>query len=227
LQFDLGGSVSPKELPKRSMVPVALRVRGEVSAGKGEDLPALRMATIDIDRNVAIEAQGLPVCSFRRLSKSDVATARRLCASSLVGTGVAHIGSSHEAPIRAALGFFNAGHSHGVTTLLVQATLGPRNSAPIVAAIKISRAAQGRYGWQAVMEVPPILEGNGVVLDFAFKVNRRFETSGRQKSYLAARCVDGRLQSRVEAIIARRAGAAMRDTITMSGTLTRPCMNEG
>jgi len=227
LQFDLSGSVSPKELPKRSIVPVTLRVRGEVSAGKGKNPPALRMATVDIDRNVVIEARGLPVCSFRQLSKNDAATARRLCGSSLVGTGVAHIGSSQEAPIQATLGFFNAGHSHGVTALLIQATLGSRSSAPIVAAIKVSKTAQGRYGWQAVLKVPPILEGDGVVLDFAFKVNRRFEANGRQKSYLAARCPDGRLQSKVETIFARPAGAAIRDTTKMSGTLTRPCMIEG
>jgi hypothetical protein len=227
LRFDLGGSVSPKDLPKRSMAPVALQIRGEVSAGEGENPPALHMATVDIDRNVAIEAKGLPVCSFRQLSKSDAATARRLCGSSLVGTGVAHIGSSQVARTRAALGFFNAGHSHGVTTLLVQATLGSQNSAPIVTAIKIRKAAQGRYGWQAVVKVPPILEGDGVVLDFAFKVNRRFEASGQQRSYVVARCLDGRLQSRVEAVFAKQAGAAMHNTTRMSGTLTRSCTIDG
>ena len=76
------------------------------------------------------------------------------------------------------------------------------------------------------MKLPAILDGNGSVLDFAFKIERRFEGGGETRSYLAARCRDGRLQTSVEAVFSKEAAPALSGP-TMTGTVIRPCTTQG
>jgi hypothetical protein len=227
LQFDLEGAFTPKQLPKREFAPVALRVSGKVALDDGEVPPPLREMTVYIDRNGVLDASGLPACPFRQLKANDTDAIRRVCARSLVGTGVAHIGVLQKAPIRATLSLFNGGVSNGVTKLLVQGVLASGVSEPIVTAMKISPIARGRYGWEAVLKVPPLLGGSGSVLDFDLRIKRRFASQGVERSYLAARCRDGHLQAGVRAVFATQAAPAEHAGAVMEGTVVRPCTTRG
>lgn len=227
LQFDLEGEFTPKQLPKREFAPVALRVSGKIALDDGQVPPPLREMTVDIDRNGVLDASGLPTCPFRQLKANDTNTIRRVCARSLVGTGVAHIGVLQKSPIRATLSLFNGGVSNGVTKLLVQGVLASGASEPIVTTMKIGPIARGRYGSEAVLKVPPILEGSGSVLDFNLRINRRFTLQGKQHSYLAARCLDGRLQAGIRAVFAKQVAPAEHAGAVVEGTLVRPCTSGG
>jgi hypothetical protein len=227
LQFDFDGGFTPKQLPKRTFAPLALQVSGMIVVGDGQVPPPLREMTIDIDRNGVLDASGLPICPFRELKANDTDAIRRVCARSLVGTGMAHIGVPQKAPVQAILSLFNGGVSKGVTKLLVQGVPASGASEPIVTAMKIRPIAKGRYGSEAVLEVPPILEGSGSVLDFNLRINRRFTLQGRQHSYLAARCLDGRLQAGIRAVFAKQVAPAEHAGAVMTGALVRRCAVKG
>ena len=228
LQFHLDATVAPKELPKREFAPVALEVSGEVTADTGTTPPALRELTVEIDKNAAIDARGLPVCPFGSLTKSTAAAARRVCRRSLVGTGVAHIGAPQEEPIRANLSLFNGGTADGVTKLLIHGDLASGAAEPIVSAMRIRPVARGHYGLEAAVRIPPILEGSGSVLDFSLRINRRFALQGTKRSYLAARCFDRHLQAGVKALfVGEKTTPGNRETTTMGGTVVRPCTAAG
>ena len=226
LQFDLDGAVTPKKLPKHEFAPVALQVSGKISIGGGDVPPPLREATVDIDRNGVLDASGLPACPSSKVATD---AARRICAQSLVGTGVAHIGAPNAKPVRAALSLFNGGTANGVAKLLIQAELALGTSKPsvTVAVAKVRRKANGRYGLEAALRIPPLLGGTGAVLDFNLRINRRFMSQGMARSYLAARCLDGHLQSSVTALFGKPASPQAEGGGTMSGILIHPCTAGG
>jgi hypothetical protein len=229
LQFDLDGAVTPKKLPKHEFAPAALQVSGKVSIGGGDVPPPLREVTVDIDRNGVLDASGLPVCPLGRLAVNATDAGRRLCAQALVGTGVAHIGAPNAKPVRAALSLFNGGTANGVTKLLIQAELALGTSKPsvTVAVAKVRRKANGRYGSEAALRIPPLLGGTGAVLDFNLRINRRFMSQGMAHSYLSARCLDGRLQGSVTALFGKPASPQAGGGRTMSGILVHPCTAGG
>lgn len=76
-----------------------------------------------------------------------------------------------------------------------------------------------------IWRLPPILEGDGSLLDFRFKVERRFMGKGEEHSYLAARCPNGDLQASVPKILfrneARTPGVAA--TTVLKGLISAPC----
>jgi hypothetical protein len=228
LLFDIDGAVIPKGLPKRKLAPVALEIRGKISTDDGSHPSALREATIDLDKNGAIDAKGLPVCALRQLETRSTGAARRLCREAIVGSGVAHIGveAPEQASIRAPLTLFNGGVKDGVTRLFIHGTIAMPNPAPIVTTVKIVKIQKGRYGLQSVLKVPRILDGSGSLLDFSFKIKRRFEYKGTKRSYVMARCFDGRLQAQFpSATFNDETGSGAKTTLT--GTVIRPCTPMG
>ena len=61
--------------------------------------------------------------------------------------------------------------------------------------IPIERRA-GRFRYRAVIDLPPILGGNGSITHVDVKIGRRFRAGGRARSYVSARCADSVLETR-------------------------------
>ncbi len=80
------GSIVPSTLPRAQRAPVTVRV-GFTSAPAGGRVPKLSSLALQITRNVAIQAKGLPSCPLGELfsSYADPAT---VCRNSLIGHGV-------------------------------------------------------------------------------------------------------------------------------------------
>ncbi len=88
LILTFGSNVSPKKLPKKRLAPIALRISGKAKTSDGTHPSALREAVVDIDKNGAINAKGLPVCRRGQLEARDTKAAKRVCGKAIVGSGI-------------------------------------------------------------------------------------------------------------------------------------------
>jgi hypothetical protein len=190
--FSLRAGVAPTTLPRRGYAPIRVGAAGRIEYGSK---PALRAITIEIDRHAAIDVEGLPSCSRKRLEALGANAGPGACSSSVVGTGVANFQASPES-IRAPLVFFNSAAPGRPGKLLVQADL-PPPFGPIFSAMKIAPIRRGRYGMKAVLPIPAIDEGAVRLSEFKFHIHRLFSYEGRKESYAAARCPKGDLAARI------------------------------
>jgi hypothetical protein len=223
LEVDFGGAVTPKVLPKGELAPVGLEVHGKIGVEGGGHPSALRQAEVDVLKDVRVDAAGLPACPRRKLEGNGVAAARRLCRKAIVGSGVAHIGfASSDVVIKSPLTLFNGGGSGGETTLFVHSAIFAPGPMPLVGTVKIQRKHSGLH---TVWKLPSILEGDGSLLDFRFKIERRFMSEGTEHSYLAAKCPSGDLQATASRVFfrneARTPGVA--STTSLKGRISVPC----
>jgi hypothetical protein len=185
----------PRKLPHKEMAPVGVGMRGAISMSDGTQPAALREMTIELDKNVAIDATGLSACSLGTLETRDESDIRRLCRQTIVGTGLAHVAIGSPEPIRVPLTLFNGGVKDGTTTVFIRLSVqGPAPTAA-VATVKLRRIRSGTYGQEAVARFPEIDAGRGSVLDFDLTIKRLFEYKGEKRSYATARCLDGELRA--------------------------------
>jgi hypothetical protein len=231
LFLQLDGGVTPQTLPKHDLTPIALTLSGKVSTSDGTHPSALRELMIELDKNGALNATGLPVCGKSQLETRSDSAARRACRASIVGSGTAdvEIASLEAERISLPLTLFNGGVRDGPTTLFIRSSIGVPTPAPIIATVKIKKIHMGRYGLGTVTKIPPIAGGSGSLLDFNLKVKRLFTYKGTQESYAMARCFDGHLDASILSAIfkneAKVPGVA--PTTTLKGTLIRPCTSKG
>jgi hypothetical protein len=224
VEIDAGGSVAPKKLPSHESVPVSIEVHARVGIEGGGHPPALREGSISVAEGLAIDPVGLPACSLRQLKRSGIGMARRHCRKAIIGSGVAHIGfASSDTTLEAPLTIFNGGTSGGETRVFVHSAIAAPGLMPLVAIGKIARRGDGLT---SVWRIPRILEGDGSVLDFRFRVSRRFRSEGRQRSYLAGRCPGrGGLRVNVPKVLfrndAKDPGVAV--STTLKGSFVAPC----
>jgi hypothetical protein len=223
VEFDAGGAVSPKKLPPHELAPIGLEIHGKIAMEGGGHPPALHEAIVDVAKNVSIDASGLSACRLRLLKRSGIAAARRLCGKAIVGGGVAHIGlASSETTLKAPLTLFNGGTTGDETRLFVHSAIGAPHPLAMVSTVRIQRKYSGLH---AIWRIPRILEGDGSLLDFRLKIERRFMSKGTEHSYLAAKCPDKGLLVNIPSIAFRndaRAPGVASLTVLKGGFLV-PC----
>jgi hypothetical protein len=220
LTFDLGVTVTPKRLPKRTPAPVAVRIKGKIPHTVGVQPQALREVLADIDRGLTLNATDLPACPRRRLEVHHARAARRACGDSIVGEGLAHVAieSVKSEPVQVPLIVFYGGTRDGKTTLSVWSPAGTSAPEPIIATMRIVRKPSGPYGLHAVARVPVIADGQGSLVDFDLEVARVFE----------ARCPAGVLKVSFPKILFRnetRVPSVASQTV-LKGGLAVPCTPE-
>jgi hypothetical protein len=88
--------------------------------------------------------------------------------------------------------------------------------------VKIQRKYSGMH---TIWKLPPILEGDGSLLDFRFRIERRFMSKGVEHSYLAAKCPDGALQASAPKVLFRNEAHApgQAATTVLRGSFSVPC----
>jgi hypothetical protein len=148
--FDASAGFFPKKLPRRELVPVAVNLGVKVHESDGSHLPPLKEVIFDFDKNFGLEAAGLHSCGRSEIDTLGVEAARRICRASVVGTGIAHVEveSPGAAPfvVRLPLTIFNDGVRNGVTTMLIHSSAVRLASSPILAAVKVRKVDDGRFG---------------------------------------------------------------------------------
>jgi hypothetical protein len=196
LKTTFSATIKPKVLPRSGRVPIATVLSSRVEAEGGTHIPAMKQATIDIDRSVAIDSRGVPTCTAGQLESQTTENAEAACAAALVGTGsvMIEIGFPAAAPIRveSRLLAFNGGSAGGTTTVLLHAYVTSPAPEAIVVPITLTRLPKGDYGLRAFVTIPRIAAGAGSLAAFDLSLRRQVATTGGKKhGYLLGRCSDG------------------------------------
>jgi hypothetical protein len=110
---------------------------------------------------------------------------------------------------------YNGGKRGGTRTILVLGYLPNPVSATIVIKIDVTKIDRGRYGSKLVAAIPAIAGGHASLKEFQLEFFRRFTYKRKRRSYLLARCSDGKLQAHWEAVFA--------DGTDAPGGFKRPC----
>lgn len=233
LILTFGGSVAPKKLPRQHFAPVAATVFGRIKTSDGTHPSAFREAVFDIDKNVSVNSTGLPVCKASQLEARDTKAAKRVCGKTILGSGHAdlEVAFPEQAPIeiKSPLLVFNGGTHGGKTELLIHTFITVPAPAAVVTDVTLKRVHKGRFGLHGVARVPVVAGGSGSVLDFSFKVKRFYRVKGNRRSFLMARCPDGKFRVRTTKTLfkneANTPGVAAQ-TVLMGGLVT-PCRPKG
>jgi hypothetical protein len=223
LILKLNGGVSPKKLPKRELAPITLKASAAISTTDGSQPPAARTVTIDFDKHGTIDARGLATCRPGALQSRDTKAAKKACPTAIVGSG--HTTVRVAFPEQQGFGasgplvLFNGGVKGGVTTMYIHAYLNVPAPTAIVTVVKVKKIHKGHYGTRAEARIPKIAGGSGSLTAFNFKIHRTFKYKGKKRSYLLARCANGRFFA--------HATTAFTDGTRATGTIVRSCTPRG
>jgi hypothetical protein len=223
LRLTANGNFSPTLLPKNELAPITLNLSGKIETLDHTHPPAIQEVIVETDKNGAINAKGLPVCTSGKLQAQTTAKARAICKTAIVGEGTTsvEVAFPEQRPfiIKSELLVFNGGVSGGKTKVFVHAYLTSPVSAAVVVPVTVSKIHNGRYGLKTVAKIPKIAGGYGSPLSFSLKVGRKFTYRGKQQSYLLAKCPDGHL-------VAKGVGV-FSGPVRLAGSLVRTCTPKG
>lgn len=230
MELILNGGFTPTKLPKNKLSPIKLEVSGTINKTVGNHHPpALKEVIVETDKNGAINAKGLPVCTAGKLVATETAAAMKACKPALVGEGITNVEVefAEQKPFiaKSKLLAFNGGTKGGVTTIYIHAFLKNPVSAAVVTTVKVSKIHNGRFGTKSVASIPTIAGGAGSVKEFNLSIFRKFTYKGKQQSYLLAKCPDGHLNAHAEAIF--REDPETHETPKLVGDFVRPCTPKG
>lgn len=224
LKFD--GGVTPRALPRFEPAPLGVQGRIQIAMADGSHPPAFRSGVFEGDRDIVLDATGLPTCRGGRLEARDTRGARRACGDAIVGSGsgTVEIAFAEQAPIlvESPLTFFNGGVKGNTTTLYVHAFITVPVPAAIVTTVRLEELRRGPYGLRIESEVPVIAGGSGSIVAARFNLGRRFVVAGERHSYLSGKCPDGRFRLRIVRTEFEVPGTG-HAALPLSGELARPC----
>lgn len=223
LKITANASFSPKTLPRHEFTPITLKLNAKLETLNGAHPPALREFVLEADKNSAVNAKGLPVCTAGKLQATDTRHAELACPQAIVGEGETAVEvefpESNPFIATSKLLVFNGGVKGDTTTVLVHAYLSSPVSAAIVTTVKVSKVHNGRYGIRAVSTIPKIAGGYGSPISFSLEVGRSFTYRGKKQGYLLAQCPDGHLAGKGIGVFA--------DGSRLSGSAIRRCTPSG
>jgi hypothetical protein len=210
-------SVTPRRLSRSTPTPIALNLGGRIGTVDGSHPPAVKQIVLDLDRHIAIDLRGLPLCQGGRHDIRPPDLPSR-CKDAIVGRGKAafQIQFPEEPSIatESELVVFNGGGQRaGKAALYAVAFL----TQPITTAVTMKvTIAKRRGGSRMIFEVPKIAAGAGSLTYLGVKLKKRFARNGRTVNVLTGTCPDGTLQSRFSALFA--------DGATLSGDILQKCV---
>jgi hypothetical protein len=219
LVLTFNGGFTPKKLPKTERAGIKLSISGKIATLDGAHPPALKEFVLETDKNGAINAKGLPVCTSSKLQAQDTKRAKAICPDAIVGQGTTNIqinfAEQAPIPVKSKLLAFNGGVKGGTTTIFIHAYITVPTPAAVVTTVKVRKQRKGRYGLKSVASIPVIAGGNGSVTGFTLSIDRKFTYKGKRQSYLLLKCTDGK--------IVARGTAVFRDGTRATGGVIRTC----
>lgn len=220
----VNGDFAPKKLSKTKLTPIKTNISGQIKTVDGKHPPALREVVAEFDKNTAVNAKGLPVCTQGKLIAQDTKSAEKACPKAIVGKGTTEVKVEfpEQKPFnaRGPLVFFNGGQKGGKIILFIHAYVAVPAPTALITSIQITKVRNGRYGVKTVSKIPVIAGGSGSVISFSFTVNRRFNYKGKQQSYASAKCPDGHINARISKSV-------FSDGTNATGTVVRTCTPKG
>jgi hypothetical protein len=221
LEVAMDAGFKPTKLPKKKPAPIHLSVEGTIGMSDGSNPPPLQELVLEIDRNGALDAQGLPACGLGKIKGATIAQALKACRPALVGEGKTNVEVAYHAPLLpwSKLLAFNGGVKDGKPTVYIHSYLVAPISAPLVMTARFSKILKGRFGTKLAISIPPIAKGSGFVRKFQLEFFRRFTYKGKRRSFVKARCFDSKLQAMATLIF--------REGPPVVGIFKRPCTAKG
>ena len=140
------GGFTPTTLPKHETAPITLHGEGKIGTTDGSLPPILNTLTVWFDKHGAVVTKGLPYCTKGKLAATTTATARKVCAGSIVGEGhgTALIAFPEQRPFKASspITLFNAAPHDGNPTVLAHAYLSVPAPTTYIVPIEIQKVQQ-------------------------------------------------------------------------------------
>jgi hypothetical protein len=196
------GGFSPTTLPRHETAPITLHGEGRIAATDGGLPPILETLTVWYDKHGAVVTKGLPYCTKGKLEATTSATARKVCASSIIGEGrgTALIAFPEQRPFKASspITIFNAAPHNGNPTVLAHAYLSVPAPTTYIVPVEIQKVHAGPYGFRTEAKIPKIAGGAGIPLEGSLTIGKRWTFKGQKLSYANAGCPSGKLQAKVE-----------------------------
>lgn len=231
INFDINSvRTTPRALPRRGPAPIGLAVGARIATTGDSHPSALREAVIDVDKDIEMDVRGLPICGYRQIATRAVAAARERCRRAIVGSGEAEasllLPGTERMSTRSRLTVFNGGRRGRSTMLFVHGYAQLPRPKAVVARIEVERIARGLH---SVIDVPAIADGYGSLTEISLKLRRSFFHRGQRKSFLSARCPDGKFIVKAPKTLfrneARVPGVAAQTVLR--GSLAAPCRPQG
>lgn len=209
--FSLGLKVAPRHLPERGHAPARLTLTQRIAAPDGSHPPALKEERLELDRNIHIDARGVPTCHGG--SRAAIARGpeefREICRDAQVGHGSMRVevlfADQPPVTVTSQVRIGNGGSHGGLLTLYIYSYLPAPVLGAIVTEATIDRGARGRYRNRVHLSVPQIGRGAGSIVRFELILGSRIVSAG---------CRDGLLLLRASAKFSdnttRRQGEAAR-----------------
>jgi hypothetical protein len=225
-----GGSTSPKAMPKNKFVPVSTNIFGKIGTANGNHPPALREVEFDIDKDVKINVKGYPACKAGQLEARNTAAAMKVCGSTVVGKGIAHveIAFPEQKPllVKSPLTVFNGGEKGGKVKLLFHIFITVPVPAAVVTEVTITRKGTGIH---SVAKIPVVAGGSGSAVDFKFKVGKTYSYKGKKVGYGEAKCPDGVFNANVKKVLFKNEAQTPGEgaSTSVKGALAVPCTGKG
>jgi hypothetical protein len=196
------GGFTPTTLPKHETAPITLHGEGKIGTTDGSLPPILQTLTVWFDKHGAVVTKGLPYCTKGKLAATTTATARKVCAGSIVGegSGTALIAFPEQRPFKASspITLFN-GPPHGSNpTVLAHAYLSVPAPTTYIVPIEIQKVSNGPFGFRTEAQIPKIAGGSGIPLEGRIVIGKKWTYKGQRLSYANASCPSGKLQAKVE-----------------------------
>jgi hypothetical protein len=195
LIFKDNGFISPSQLPRHEQAPISAILNGQIGTVDGSHPPAIEGVIADFDKNIQVNAKGLPVCSEGQLVARSSADVKKACSDAIVGSGKAEVEVvfPEQAPLLAKgpILLLNGGVHGGTTLLYIHTYVNVPAPTAVIATVKLTHIHRGHYGTHAVAEIPRIAGGAGSVTKFKITIKRDFTYKGKRQSYLTASCPTG------------------------------------
>jgi hypothetical protein len=217
------GGFTPTTLPKHKLAPITLHGEGRIGTTDGSLAPILKKLTVWYDKHGAVVTKGLPICTKRKLEATTSATARKVCAGSIVGEGrgTALIAFPEQTPFKASspITIFNAAPHNGNPTVLAHAYLSVPAPTTYIIPVEIQKVHAGPFGFKTEATIPRIAGGAGIPLEGNLTIGKKWAFKGQKLSYVNASCPSGKLQAKVE--------TEFDEGTKLSGVILKHCTGSG
>jgi hypothetical protein len=190
LLVSFNGGIAPQKLPRTEPAPVNVQMGGKIKTTDRSTPPKLEQIVLQINSNGVIQTKGLGSCSLAKLNAVSSATAKKSCASALIGHG--NVTSRVSLPGQGAfasngvLEAFN-GTYKGHSAVFAQVESGPPLPLTYVIVFEV-KSSGGTFGTTLTGTLPQIASEYGYISAFNLSLGATYSYHGRKLSYASASC---------------------------------------
>jgi hypothetical protein len=229
LLVSFNGGITPHRLPRATLAPVTVRLKGEVKTTDASPVPQLRQMTIAINRHGRLFDRGLPGCAIAEIQAATTAKARSICGRAQVGSGsvAMDVALPNQAPFTTQgrlLAF--KGSLPGGQPAILASVYSKHPPASLILPFLIHERRSGAFGTTLTMILPRSARRWAYVTGIELTLKRRFTYRGRERSYLSADCPTPKGFDTATFPFAR-ASFAFAGAPTLRSTISRSCEAAG